>query len=105
MCYYFLHKVGYFHYSFEDYNGPGPRISHLDPDATQTIELTPTHPRLKVTVKSKDTKEPLAGVKVTLRERGESTALEQKQTDSKGLVVFLGLDSSSVYVVSFNKEG
>ena len=99
------HKVGYFHYSFEDYNGPGPRITHLEPNATQTIELTPTHPRLKVTVKSKDTKEPLAGVNVTLRERGKSTVLGQKQTDSKGFAIFLGLDSSLVYVVSFNKEG
>ena len=92
-------------FRYEDFSGPGPKITHLESNATQTIALTPTHPRLKVTVTSKDTKELLGGVDVTLKERGGSTSLGSEKTDSKGVARFLGLNSSLVYEVTFNKEG
>ena len=71
----------------------------------QTIELVPTHPRLKVTVMSKDTNELLGGVHVTLRERGELKPLWNERTGPKGVARFLGLNSSLVYEVTFNMEG
>ena len=94
-----------FHVRYEDFNGPGPKITPLEPNATHIIELLPTHPRLKVTVKSKDTKELLGGVNVTLKEREGSTHVGSEMTDSKGVARFLGLNKSSVYEVNFNKDG
>ena len=90
---------------YEDFNGPGPRITHLAPNAAKTIALTPTHPRLKVTVITKATNEVLVGVNVTLKEQGGSTNFGSKKTDDEGVARFLGLNSSLVYEVSFNKEG
>ena len=97
--------IRYMDLKYDDFNGPAPRITHLAPNATKTIALTPTHPRLKVTVITKDTNEVLVGVNVTLKEQGGSTTVGSKMTDDKGVARFLGLNSSSVYEVSFNKEG
>lgn len=69
------------------------------------IELVPSHPRLKVTVMSKDTNELLGGVDVTLRERGGLKPLMSEKTGTKGVARFLGLNRSLVYEVTFKMEG